>query len=227
MSYFTYYFHNNHKKNLLIYFNSLMATGHADNFLLKRTLIQNFSNYDILILKDNYPHNWYVSVIPEMEKFIKDLSIEKSYENLFALADSSGAIPLLNILPNNALFRRGVIVNGQIDISEDVVYKYKDNIVGHFEIEKTYEEFDRKYMKPLDLIDYSNKFEILFCCNYFRSDKIYADIVSSLSKSNFRLRLDFKRYPTIPCHALYITDLFTNESFLEEIKFYFNQYEHK
>jgi len=130
-------------------------------------------------------------------------------------------------LPNNSLFKRAVIVNGQVDISEDVIYKYKDNLVGHFEINKVKGEFNKKHMKPLELINYLNKFEILFCYNYFRSDKIYADIISNLSKPNFRLRLDFKKYESIPCHALYIVDLFTSKNFIEEIKFYFSQYEHK
>jgi hypothetical protein len=222
---FSYLFYNNDKEKLLIYFNSLAATGLGDNFLLKHTLSENFSDYDILIVKDSEPNNWYLSVIPEIEKFITKLSCEKNHKHIFALADSSGAIPLLSILPNISLFRRAVVVNGQVDLSEDVVYKFKDNIVGHFEIEKVKGDIYKKYIKPVELIDYSNKFEILFCYNYFRSDKVYADIISNLSKPNFRLRLDFKKYTTIPCHACYIIDLFTSKNFLEEIKFYFSQYE--
>lgn len=224
---FKYYFHFRGTKDLLIYFNNLAADGRDDKFLLKDTLVEKFTNYDILIVKDSLPYNWYVASIPEIENFVANLIDKNCYENIFALADSSGAIGLLNSLPNNPLFRRAVIVNGQIDISEDIIYKYKDNIIGHFEISKVLGDFDKKYFKPLDRINYSNKFEILFCYNYFRSDKIYADIISHLSKSNFRLRLDFKKYDTIPCHAVYIIDLFTNKNFLEEIKFYFSQYEHK
>lgn len=224
---FRYYFHPQASKDLLIYFNSLAANGLDDKFLLKDTLVENFTNYDILIVKEAFPHNWYVASILEMEKFISNLINQKFYQNIFALADSSGAIGLLNLLPNNPFFRRGVVINGQIDISEDAIYKYKDNIIDNFEISKVVGDFDEKFLKPLDQINYSNEFEILFCYNYFRSDKIHADIISHLSKSNFRLRLDFKKYDTIPCHAVYITDLLTNKNFLEEIKFYFSQYEHK
>jgi hypothetical protein len=222
---FCYYIQNNNSQNLLIYFNSLANVGFSDHFLLKATLIENFSDYDILILKDSSYPNWYVPVIPEMQKFIADLIVKKSYKNLFALADSSGAIPLLSCLPNNRLFRRGVVVNGQVDISEEVIYKYEDNVVGSFDVSKVTEEFDKKYLQPLNLIDHSNKFEILFYYNYFKSDRIYADIITNLSKPNFSVKLDFKKCGKIVCHAAYIKDLFTNKNFIEEIKFYFSQYQ--
>ena len=222
-----YYLHCYNSQNLLIYFNSLADNGSADDhFLLKHTLVENFTDYDILILKDRWRLNWYISIIPEIEKFIADLIVEKSYKNVFALADSSGAIPLLSCLPNNPFFRRAVVVNGQVDISEEIIYKYRDNVVGSLDLSKVVGEFDKKYLQPLNLIDYSNKFEIVFYYNYFKSDKIYADIISNLSKSNFKVRLDFKRSGEMPCHAIYIKDLFTSKNFIEEMKFYFSQYEH-
>lgn len=218
---FTYYYVDRESSDLLIYFNSLAATGSADNFLLKNTLPENFKNFNILILKDCEGCNWYLTIIDEIKEFLPQLSEKKSIKNIFALADSSGAIPLLNCLPNNPFFRKGVIVNGQVDISEDVIYKYRDGVVGEFKPEKVKGKFDKKYLKPLDLINYSNSFEILFYFNYFRSDKIYADIISNLSKSNFKLKLDFKRYEKYPCHTNYITDLFTDKKFFEEINLYY------
>lgn len=226
MSFRTYYVDRGSDK-LLIYFNSLAATGYEDNFLLKNSLPENFPDYDILILKDNHPYNWYVPVIPEMEDFLCNLISEKSIKHVFALADSSGAIPLLSCLPNNTYFRKAVIVNGQIDISNEVVFQYEDNIVGSFDESKVIGQFDKKYLKPLELINYSNKFEILFCYNYVRSDKVYADIIKNSYKSNFVLRLDFKKYNDLKCHAFYIADLFTNKNFFEEVKSYFNHYEYK
>jgi hypothetical protein len=66
----------------------------------------------------------------------------------------------------------------------------------------------------------------LFYYNYFKSDRIYADIITSFSKPNFSVRLDFKRCGQTPCHATYIKDLFKSKKFIEEIKFYFSQYEY-
>ena len=218
---FNTYYVDRGSNDLLIYFNSLAATGFADNFLLKHTLPENFKNLNILILKDCESMNWYLTIIDEIKQFLIEFAEKKSIKNIFALADSSGAIPLLNCLPNNPFFKKGVIVNGQVDISEDVIYKYRDGITGEFKPEEAKGEFNKIYLKPLDLINYSNNFEILFYFNYFRSDKIYADIISNLSKSNFKLRLDFKKYRKYPCHAEYITDLFTDKNFFEEIKLYY------
>jgi hypothetical protein len=223
---FAHYLHCYNSQNLLIYFNSLAAYGYDDDFLLRYTLVENFTDYDILILKDRHQFNWYLPIIPEIEKFIADLIVEKSYKNVFALADSSGTMPLLNCLPSNPFFRRAVVVNGQVDISEEVVYKYRDHMVGSFDLSRVIGEFDKKYLQPLNLIDYSNKFEILFYYNYFRSDRIYADIIANFSKPNFSVRLDFKRCGEIPCHGAYIKDLFKSKKFIEEIKFYFSQYEY-
>ena len=60
-------------------------------------------------------------------------------------------------------------------------------MVGSFDLSRVVGEFDKKYLQPLNLIDYSNKFEIVFYYNYFKSDKIYADMISNLSKSNFKV----------------------------------------
>ena len=223
MSFSTHYI-DRKSNNLLIYFNSLAATGYADNFLLKYSLAENFKEFNILILKDCEGLNWYLTIIDEINDFLLTFPKEKSIKNIFALADSSGAIPLLSCLPNNPFFRRAVVVNGQVDISEEIIYKYRDNVVGSFDLSRVVGEFDKKYLQPLNLIDYSNKFEIVFYYNYFKSDKIYADMISNLSKSNFKVRLDFKRCGEMPCHASYIISLFTSENFFKEANLYYANY---
>lgn len=213
MTTFTKLHIKNNSTKLLICFNDMSFVGEGDKFESYRTLTNLFIGFDFLFIKDVAKYYWYLTVMDELIIYVIDVC--KSYSDVYSLANSSGTIPLLNIMPHIGNFKVGVVINGQNSLSNSVqklVKPYTDCAV----FDPTLFEFDDKYLSPLDNLP-DGDYKLYFFYNLKNSDKIYCENVMKYEKSNIIITTFNKQC----CHSKFIHDVMRNTDFLNNLLKYF------
>lgn len=213
---FKYRYINNQNSRLLIYFDDMKCCGYDDKFSMYKKLPCVFHDYDILYLKDTHVGNWYLPIMNEMSIFINKLSA--SYKFVFGIADSSGTIPLLNILPTLINFHKAVCINGQCSLEYDVISQWRHCTDCH-QYSELSQFFDEKHKYPLRNLPSNppNNYEITMYYNYNGSDAVYHDYVKAINIPNIILkRSDLQLY-----HHQYIEYFLSSHDNLENIRNYF------
>ena len=209
---FKYRYIQNNSPMLLIYFNNMTQCGHDDVFSLYKKLPIIFHGYDILYVKDTHLCNWYLPIMNELTQFITQLSIP--YTSIFGLSDSSGTMPMLNILPGLRNFRKAVSVNGQCSLEDDVISKWR-----HVQDCYHYSELPnivQRHKSPLRHLPSFTKYEITMYYNYNGSDAVYHDYVKEINNPNIIV----KREDLQLCHVDYIVHVLSSRDKVEEIRKY-------
>ena len=137
-------------KKLVICFNSMACVGKDEKFELYNTMRTHFEDeFDILFVKDTEYEHWYLTIMQELTSFIRETS--NRYTDVYAVANSSGGIPLLNIMTHVPTFRKAVIMNGQNTLNASIMNEcsvYSD--CAHFEEGRLKGPFEKSHLEPLE-----------------------------------------------------------------------------
>lgn len=219
---FKYTHINNGSNNLFIYFNNMTQTGLDDNFTYYKIITTTFSDHDILFIKDIKIGYYYLTIMDDVHELITKLVLDNKYKEIVSFADSSGAIPLLNILPTFNIFKKAVIINGQVSLKKEIVNKYRKLILKTktnrylFDEQRVKQTYNKKYLDPISRITDNTNYEITFYYNMVTSDKVYCDMVRSLNYSNIKLN-----YENLDLtHIMYIIYKVSSSDFFNDLKTY-------
>lgn len=220
---FKYKHVQNASENLFIYFNNMTQIGFTDKFTYYKTLTTKFNDYDILFIKDIKIGNYYLTIIDDIDKLIKNLVETYSYKKIVSFTDSAGTIPLLNILPKYDIFKKAVIINGQVSLKKEVIdiYRNMSNVVKSyiFNENNIKEKYNKEYIEPLNNLKDNDKYEIKFYYNSYGSDAVYCNIVKQLGYSNIKVINDKMNMN----HTFYIIHKTSSTSFFTDMKQFFDQ----
>jgi len=209
----------NNSNKLLIFFNDMAKVGTIDDkFSSFKILNSIFSDYDILFVKDIKHGNWYLSIIDDVYELIYEIVHSNNYNFIYGLTSSSGAICLLNTLHKFTIFRKAVIINGQTDLSDDIINKYKHNSPDCNPINKKSitEPYDEKFLTPFENIPIEMYYKYIFFYNNSPSDSVYYEYVKSIYPESLKSNIFFDETPQ--SHGVFVEFLLNNFSFLNHVK---------
>jgi len=209
----------NNSKKLLIYFNDMSKVGTTDDkFSSFKILHSIFSDYDILFVKDIKHGNWYLTIIDDVFKLIYEIVQRNNYNFIYGLTSSSGAICLLNILHKFTIFRKAVIINGQTNLSDDIINKYKYTSLDCNPIDKKSitESYDENFLTPFENIPIEMYYKYIFFYNNSVSDSVYYKYIKSIYPDSLHSNIFFDETPQ--SHGVYVEYLLNNFSFLNHVK---------
>lgn len=213
-------------KKLLIIFNDMLKIGLHKTFSPYNKIIDIFTDYDLLFIKDKDRHEWYLIIYEEVKQLIEKVTSEYNY--VFGLASSSGALCLLNILEGIKNHKKSVIVNGQINLTHNFVKIYeKTDDCAIFNFDKVNniaknilkKEINNELLTPIDLIIKNNNLEkYIFYCNNSCSDFVYHSYLSTLFNEKIKETNLFLNTDKLHNHCGYIKHCFSDEYFFKQMK---------
>ena len=208
----------NKTQKLLVFFNDMVKVGFDEKFSSFKIINNIFNDYDILFIKDIKPKYWYLTIMDPIYNLINDILINNNYKYIYGLTSSSGTLCLLSILHRFCIFKKAVIINGQITLCDDIINKYKDTCTDCciFDKKNITESFDEKYLNPLDRIpkEFLDKYFFYYCDSV--SDAIYYNYIKSVYPIDLQENIIFDK--THQGHGDYIAQLLNNKEFLTNIK---------
>jgi len=207
-------------KKLLVFLNGMENTGTSSNsFSAYKTIITNFNDYDILFIKDIKKGYWYLTAIPYISDLIQYLITYYNYTSLFGFTYSSGTICLLNLLHKYDIFKKAVIINGQVSLNQYVVSKYStDSGCAIFRKNIIKEKYDDNYLEPLKNIPNNMLAKYIFYYNKTISDGVnHSHLIKYFYIGDEFKDNIFFNHSTIS-HKNYIKELLCNTKFLIKIK---------
>lgn len=212
-------------KKLLVIFNDMSKVGLDKSFSPYTKIIDAFTDYDFLFIKDVDKGEWYLIIYEKVKKIIENISLE--YDYVFGLSSSSGTVCLLNILEEIKNHKKSIIVNGQVDITKDFIKMYEN---AHDCIKFNFEKVNNKSNKILKkdinikllspikkILKNNNLNKYIFYYNKSVSDFVYYTYLETLfdeqtKKTN--LFLDTENYHDHSGHIIYC---FSSENFFKKI----------
>jgi hypothetical protein len=215
-------FIDNNSKNIIIYFNDMANTDeNGDLFSSYKKINAVFFDYDILFIKDIKPMSWYLTIIHNIYNIISEINMSKNYEYMYGLTCSSGAICLLNVLYKFPNFSKAVIINGQISLDNGCIDLYKNCCTDCVSYDKNIfqnpYDIDNKTLNPLLQIPRDELYKFVFYyCNSV-SDIVYREYLQTILPLDLHITNIFCDETHIS-HSGYITLLFTDNVFLENIR---------
>ena len=207
---------NRNGKHLLVIFNDMTKTGIADySFSPFNHYLRAFDGYDFLFFKDIEKYYWYLTVQADICEIIRTIQEEFNYLALYGIGASSGAMPLLNTLPNFPNFKHGVVLNGQVSLDSSIIDKYSSTKDIHiFNKNDIKESYPLELLTPLENLPSTCYSRITYYYNDSLSDKVYYDYVCSKYQDRSQIHLSTNGMT----HGEYLISLYTDTSFLQKIK---------
>ena len=217
------YIHNqNNSEKLFIYFNNMTQIGFSDRFTYYKTLMNTFNDYDLLFIKDIEIGYYYLTIIDDIDNLITKLVKEYNYKKIVSYGDSAGAMPILNILPKYDIFKKAIIINGQVSLKKEVIDIYrklpitvKTYVFNEKKIKKIYNKI---YKEPLNNLQDTNNYEITCYYNSVGSDAVYCELIKNLNYSNMKIINDKLNMN----HIMYIIYKTSSAEFFTDMKQYFD-----
>jgi hypothetical protein len=209
----------NNSNKLVIYFNDMVKVGITDDtFSSFKILNYAFNDYDILFVKDIKHAHWYLTIMEDVYNLIGNIVQSNNYNFMYGITSSSGALCLLNTLYKFNIFKKAVIINGQSDLCDYVVNKYKHTCSDCCGFNDQYitEPYDKDCISPFTKIpaEMFDKY-IFYYCNSV-SDLIYYEYIKCIYPEHLHKNVFLDK--TCQSHGLYISDLLNSHVFLASVK---------
>jgi hypothetical protein len=218
---FKYSHIQNQSKKLLVYFNDMTQVGHSDHFSLYKQLNRIFSDYDILFIKDIAEYYWYLTIIDDILELLHSLNHTFKYDAIYGFAGSSGCMGLLNTLPKIAIFKRAIVINGQVSLASEDVEKYRNCRDCYlFSKEKIQEEYHQAYLTPLLFIQ--NQKERSYQIRFYHNTSVSDSANHHILREKYRgcgVEAILEESHDTPFHGNYLMKRY-RDSYLEEYKKY-------
>lgn len=208
----------NGSDKLLIFFNDMVRTGEDEFFSYYKTINKIFDDYDILFIKDIQQRLWYLTIVDDVYNLISTIILNNKYKFAYVLTSSSGTICLLNVLPKFDIFKKAVIINGQIALDDDTMQQYKNTChdCAIFDINYIPKKIKESLLTPFNTIEEETYDKYLFYyCNSV-SDLVYYRQIKQIYPESLHGNIFFDDINS--SHGEYIAHLFNNHEFLNEIK---------
>lgn len=201
----------------------MVKTGEDDSFSSYKIINNIFDDYDILFIKDVKLFLWYLTIVDDVYNLICNIIETNNYKYVYGLTSSSGSMCLLNVLHKISIFKKGVIINGQTSLHNNILNKYKKRRCDCAIFDKTriLEEINESLLTPFNTIpkDMYDKY-IFYYCNSV-SDLVYYNYIKTIYPPNLHSNIFFDN--TNNSHGGYIAHLLNCDTFLKEVKITFDK----
>lgn len=218
---FRYQLNSSKKDKLLLVFNDMAKIGLDDKFAFYKQIAETFTDFDILFVKDIKEKHWYLTILDKIIELVESINNENKYSAVFGLTSSSGTIPLLNVFHSLTNFKKGVVVNGQPILDEQIVSSYKNECSDCAIFDKSLikENYNNKYLEPWKNLLNRPDTIFQFYYNQSVSDKVYYNFIKSKNLPN--VSIFYNSDENNNGHGAYIEELFYNKEFLNKVKNFF------
>jgi len=201
---------------LLICFSNMLFVG-TEPIFGAYTVITNTFNCDILFIKDVNYSLWYLTVMEECRDIIMNTLENYYYSSVYALTESSGTIPTINITSKIDIFREAIIINGQPTLKAAIVDSYSHCVDCPLFDPTIVGPINKSYLIPLESLAPNLLKKYVFYNNYSISDYqnyLYLTTIYPLELHNSNLHLESLGEN----HGAYIGIKYVDSNFMTYLK---------
>ena len=202
---------------LLICFSNMLFVG-TELIFGSYNIINSTFNCDILFIKDIDYLLWYLTVMEECRDIIINILEKYHYSHMYALTESSGTIPTINITSNIDIFREAVIINGQPTLKADIVDSYSHCVDCPLFDPTIVGPINKSYLTPLESLAHNLLKKYVFYNNDSISDYqnyLYLTTIYPLELHNSNLHLESLGEN----HGAYIGIKYVDSNFMNYLKY--------